>query len=501
MDKNPNFPTNATVRQHSLWSVSCFFRNLRSAGYSYQQVYNYILQRIYSGALPPAVGKVFLDVCNDYGAIACALRQGVSAPLRRVAMIWFKKKVRYGDFSLMFTAAGHIPGLVALMATMSVRELSLLCRYMGESTSQKTCYVSRCEEYFSKLLRALRNVDGDSPYIPKNPDTRALDSHYNKILPACTPEMVFKEIEKIEKPEKMANRADRKSYKDNFIAVIFPTNGIGKKITPYKFVLDGNGPLFSLQVLRGLSLIRSSLKLNADNLVKDLVLPLARRLNYRRERETFQEALYRLLIICTKQEPIIAKSIDNTMITHAIKAWGRARESKRHMTSYLCDLVRVMTSTYPWTLDRISTELRHVKRSLRPELFELLLRNARPFKLDIRLPFNTDPQVIRCLGKSWPPKLFYLLPSGISLQFFKYLSAIHPDNKFIARDCGVASGIKYINCDDKQSGDADVLLALLHSRQPHNDPYGMAWLMGTHKALRQRASRAKHAQTTEEMAS
>lgn len=389
---------------------------------------------------------------------------------------------------------------MALMSTMSVCELSLFCRYMGESTSRRSKIGIR-EQYFSTLLQALRNVNGDNPDVPKNPDTRSLDSHYNKILPACDLNVVFEEITKIEKPEKMADRARRRGYKGYFNAVVFPNNGIGKKMTPYKFVLDGNCTLFSLDVMRRFSLNHSSLKINADNLIQDLARPLARRLNNRREGEILQDAFYRCLIICIKNEPSIAKSLDYPMISYAIRAWGRADKKKKYMTSYLGTLIRVITYTYPWTLDRISTELRHVKRSLRPELFSLLLGHALPFKLDFRLPFHTDPRALRCLGKAWPPKLFYLLPSGISLRFFKFLSEIHPDGKFIARDCGAENGIKYIDCNDKQYGDADVLLALLHSRQTRSDPPEAAWLMGTHRTLQQRTSKTQHAQNAEETAS
>lgn len=113
MDRNVSFyaepdyvPDNATIRQNSLLAIVDYLVQLRVSGVPWDVVSNYILPRIYSGALPPTVNHVFLDVYNNYHAIASALRQGLSASVRRVAMALFKKKVRYGDFILMFSAMG-----------------------------------------------------------------------------------------------------------------------------------------------------------------------------------------------------------------------------------------------------------------------------------------------------------------------------------------------------------------------------------------------------------
>ncbi|KAI1208202.1 uncharacterized protein F4807DRAFT_468783 [Annulohypoxylon truncatum] len=483
MDPRPMFydgpdhiPDNATIRRTSLPELARYLVELRQSEVSWKAVAKYINAQIKSGALSPIVAHVFLNVYNDYHCIASSLRQGRSASIRRVAMNCFKKKCRYGNFPLMFSAVGGVPGLMALMATMSVREVGHFCHCLGDCTS-KSIPVGVREFNLTELLKALRNDNSDSPYHNlENPDKRPLDFYYNKILPACEPSMIFEEISKngeIREIKKITNRATKEGYVDNFNAVIFPENGISRKITPYKFVLDGNDVKFALSVLAILPHHPNSLKLNADNLIQDLARPLARRLNNRREGEGLRELFYSSLIDCLDGEPSIANKLDYSMISYAIKAWSHAHKYQERMQLHLAILVRRMTNDYQWTLDRIANELQHIVPRLRPTLLRLLLRNASFFKVDIDFTFVGDRVALGSLGKAWPPKLFYLLPNDISLRLFELLRGIHPDGKFIAKGSGITKGVDYTNCDDEQYGDPDMILALLQSRQRYNEPYGM----------------------------
>ncbi|KAI0888094.1 uncharacterized protein GGS22DRAFT_197955 [Annulohypoxylon maeteangense] len=496
-----DIPDNATIRHASLSVLARHFQGLREANIiPWQKISSYINTRINSEALPPTVAQVFLTTYDNEHVIATALRQGVSASIRRVAMDCFKKKCRSSEFSHMWAAIGRIPGLIALMSTMSVRDVNRLCRCIGECTSKKPT-AGRREKVFTDLLKALRNTDGSIPLVPKNPDTRPLDFCYNKILPACEPHVIFDEITKIEKIRKMTDCATIKGYVDNFNDAIFPENGIGKKMTPYKFVLDGNDVQFSLNILMRLSFNHDSLKINADNLIQDLARPLARRLHNRREGDYLQEPFFDSLIDCIRKEPSIANGLDHSMISYAIKAWDRAYGRRECIKQHLATLVQLATNDHQWTLGEIANELQHVKPSLRAQLFRLLLGNARPFRVAIDTSFGADREALRSLGKAWPPKLFYLLPSRISLRLFKVLSSIHPNGKFIAKDRGAEKGMEYVNHDHMQYGDSDMLFALLRSRRHYNNPYNMTLPVETHNILQQRKYKAMSIRNEEEMAS
>ncbi|KAI1458196.1 hypothetical protein F4805DRAFT_457109 [Annulohypoxylon moriforme] len=476
-DTPDDIPDDATICRASLPDLARHLKTLRDEGrYTWGQVAAYINPRIYSFAWSPIVAEVFLNVFDVEDAIASALRQGQSAPLRRLAMNLFKEKCRSTRFQAMWNSIGAIPGLMALMSTMSVRDISRLCKCIGECTPKTTSIVPS-EKYFTKLLASLRNTDGNNPSLTlKNPDTRPLDSYYNKILPACEPHMIFDEVAKIEK------------------------NGSGKKITPYRFVLDGNDIQFSVNVMMRLSLNPDSLKTNADNLIQDLAHPLARRLNNRREGDHLQALFYSSLIDCLRKEPSIVDKLDHVIISYAIKAWGRAHKRRDYIKRQLAVLLRLATDNHRWTLGRVADELRHVKLGLRPELLRLLLRSARPFKVDINLPFAIDRGVLKSLGKAWPSRLFYLLPSRLSLRLFKILRAIHPDGKFIAKDHSETRGADCINKDYQQYGDPDMIFALLQSRQHLNDSCNTAGSIETQIVLRQRKCKAMSMRNGEDMA-
>ncbi|KAI2464717.1 hypothetical protein F4781DRAFT_439301 [Annulohypoxylon bovei var. microspora] len=497
-------PDNATIRSSSLPELARYFVKLRAENFSWEYLSKRINNGINSGAISPTVAQVFLSVFNHEHAIAAALRQGRSAFVRQVAMKYFKKKCQSERFFNMWTAVGGIAGLMALMSTMSVHEVSLLCRHIGECTSTTKPIDGNREVCFTELIKAFRNTNGDNPWLPKNPDTRPLNFYYNKILPACEPSMVFEEISKntkIEKIEKVAYRANKQGYVANFNAAILPPNGTGKKITPYKFVLDGNDIQFSLNVLMGLLLNFDSLKLNAENLIQDLVHPLARRLCNRREEESVQVFFYSAFIHCLKIVPSIANTLDYSIVTYAVKAWSHAHEIQEHMKRLLGMLVQLMTDDYQWTLDRIANELQHVKPSLRPELLSLLLENAKPFEVNIDLTSNVDCEALRSLGKAWPLRIFYLLPSDISLLLYGLLRTIYPNSNFIRKDYSAGTDMKRIIYDLQQCADPDMLLALLHARNHRINPSNLAWPAEMQSALQQQKYKATYKQDKEGIAS
>ncbi|KAI1099989.1 hypothetical protein F4804DRAFT_63782 [Jackrogersella minutella] len=413
-----------------------------------------------------------------------------------------KKHCRSEHFMHMWNSLGGVVGLLALMATMSVRDVDILCRCFGKCKSFNDLEGLR-ERQFSSLYKTLLNTDGKDLARLRNPDSRPLLFHYNKILPACEPKTAFEAANKGIKIKKITWRAHAETYQDLFIATIFPPRGKGKKITPFKFVLESNSIYLSIRTLVMMASNPASLEVNADNIIEDLVKPLARRLCNSRAKERLQTNFYNTLVRCINMEPGIADKLDYPIISYAIRAWSRTHNKARRMMSHLLEtLICLMPKEYQWTLDRIANELSHVEIPLRFQLLSLLLQNARPFEIDIELFSRGGSEALRSLSYLWPPRLFYLLPSGISLRLFKLLGKVHPDGNFIAADetYGIETVMRCSDYGKNQSGDVDMLSALLHSRHHKNDPRDTRWRIATQRILQDREYKAMSAQDANERA-
>ncbi|OTA61591.1 hypothetical protein K449DRAFT_465672 [Hypoxylon sp. EC38] len=487
---------NAFIRSSTSPGLARYFQELLQKT-SHIKLITYLASAIHSGALPPTVVHIFLSICKEPDAISYALRQNHSVLARRIAVNHFIRKCRTSAFEAMWNAVGGVQGLLRLMSLMSVYEVDLLCRGIGKCTSMKHPIHSR-QLCFSNLLGSLRNTNDQSISDLRNLDLRPLGSYYNKILPACLPDLVLQEASKGIKLSGTVCRTDVEDYQHKFLTIIFsPTTG--HRITPYKFVLEGSAAAFSLDVLRRLSITPSQLKINAENLFEDLVRPLARRLNNRKGSELLRIELYRLLIKCINTEPIIANALDFPTISYAIRAWNHAGTRRDTMEDFLKTLLRHMTEEHQWTLDRIAEELRHTRPRLRYPLLQFLFRNARPFKVNISLASHEE---LRSLGDAWPPRLFYLLPSRISFELFQFLKKAHPHGKFVTADetGDIEAVTRDVDPDGKHFSDPYILQSLLHLRYRGNWPLGITWLIEIDEVLQERKDNAVTATSAEERA-
>ncbi|KAI1410442.1 hypothetical protein F5Y13DRAFT_202238 [Hypoxylon sp. FL1857] len=462
---------------------------------SYQDLTGYLADAIDSGAVPPRVVHVFLSVCKEPRAIFYALIQSRSVLARRIAIRHFIRQCRSDSFRTMWNNVGRSFGMLVLMSTMSVSELDLLCRSIGKCASARDpIQVRQC--CFSKFLEDLRNTGGKQGCNNRNLDSRSLHTYYDKIVPACLPDDVFQGAFEGLKLKGTVCQANLEDYEPRFLDIVFTP---GRTITPFKFVLEGSTVDFSLKVLRRLSVTPTTLKANAENLVEDLIRPLARRLCNRKGCHLLQIDLYRLVIECINKEPSIANALDYSIISYAIKAWNRAHERQDVIRDLLKTLLGLMKEEHQWTLDRIAKELKRVRPGLRFPLLQVLLQNARPFKVDIS---SASIKELGSLSNAWPPRLFYLLPSGIALRFFQLLRTAHPCDKFIAADkIGSLGGIiRVVDCHSRTFGDPEIISALLHLRHYGSDSSNATWLTNITNVLEVRKSNAVSMQDAEERA-
>ncbi|KAI1141733.1 hypothetical protein F5Y05DRAFT_423433 [Hypoxylon sp. FL0543] len=488
----PIAPDNAILRNSSAPELARYFQELLKQT-SGTELAAHVAIAIASGAVPPTVVHVFLSVCKEPDAIAYALVQKTSIVARRIAINHFIRKCRSEHFLAMWNAVDRLRGMLALMSTMSVHEINLLCRGIGKCTPTKGPVRIR-QRCFSELFEMLNNTGSESL------DGRPLRSYYNKILPACLPVTVLHEASRSTKFRCIIDRAHIYDYQSGLDAKFFPPKSAAQSITPYKFVLESSAIGFRMMFLRRLSMTPSYLKGNAKNLIEDLVRPLARHFSGLRTGHChdLQVDLYGLLAKCIAMERGIATNLDYALISYAIKAWGSARGTRDSMEDLIKTLLSFMPQRYRYTLRRIATELRHVRPALRFSLLRLLLQNARPFEVDIS---NTCSEELRSLGDAWPPRLFYVLPSGDSLGLFQLLWEANPHGKFIAADepSNLEAVMRDANYRAEKFGDPYIFSALLHVRDNDRNSSN-TWFSEVNAVLQERKSKAMSMQNAEDKA-
>ncbi|KAI1374367.1 hypothetical protein F4677DRAFT_165451 [Hypoxylon crocopeplum] len=491
---------NAILRNGSSPELARYFQQLLLHTH-WKQISDHIFASVDSGAVPPTVVSVFLSVCKEPGAVTDALRQRVSHYARLAAIHHFKKQSRSDSFFDIWNAVGGTEGLLALMSQISVDEVHSLCRRLGETNVTKGPVQAR-QQCMSELFEALHNTDGENRNVPRNPDVRPLGSYYDLIIPACTGDTIFETISEARRPRKIASQARAEPYQRAFLTAICPGKQVGKKITPYKFVLDGSNVNFSLDVLQWLSVNPTSLGTNADNVMADLILPLARRLGNQRAHVNLQIRFYDLIIRCINAKPSIVNMLQHKIISYAIQAWNRAPEKREAMKDLLATLISLMPNRYPWTLEAMAGELRRIQYGLRLPLLQLSLQNAKQLMISIDLYSKASNENLRSLIELWPPVMFWRLPSGIALRLFQYIRRAHPDDRFISAR-GPHSWkvvMDSANYDHEEFGDPDSFSALMHSRHYGINSNDASWLSGTEKVLQERRVKAIHARNAVERA-
>ncbi|KAI1387878.1 uncharacterized protein F4822DRAFT_444407 [Hypoxylon trugodes] len=450
-----------------------------------------VVEAVEAGLVPPTISHIFFCVCKKRYAIAYTLDQPGSATARRIAITHFKRYYRSRHATKIWGAMGGTDEFFDLINAMSVREVRHFCRCLGQCTKSKSDWGPQAK-CITTLYQKLYDTYGEDDK-PKIPDARPLGCYYKKMLPGCAPDVVFQALSKHGTMKKSNWLPNSEPYRQNFMAVIFPSEGPGQTITRYKFILDSNNTFFCLNTLKQFSTSPRSLKTNAENLGRDLILPLARRLCNRNEKDDHQIHFYDYVTCCIQKERSIIASLGYEIISCAIKAWNRARAQPEMeaMEKHLETILDFMKNKYQWTLSGIADELQHIKPGLRFSLLRLLARRIRPFKVDIIFSSVIDDLKLKNLGNDWPPKIFLLLPSGISLCLFQRLWDVHRDDMFLERtDEGCT-----------KLGDSDIFSAILQSRHRDSDPSFVNWLPRVTNLIKGRKNMALSALNSENRAS
>ncbi|KAI1824943.1 hypothetical protein F4861DRAFT_538604 [Xylaria intraflava] len=407
-----------------------YFSNiLPSVGW--RAISDHLIESVRLGALPPNVFGQWLDVCHESDAVVAAMTQTASAHGRRKGIKAFGAWLRRKDgFHSIWNSVGGVEGMLRLMADMCVNDVEYLCKMIQNSSGSLTVLESR-QEAISTLFGALT---GTIESIP-NPDKRPLGEAYQKMIPACAPDVASKAIDAPHRLRKSVLHARPALFEAAALAAMFPQEGQGRTVRSYDHLI-GHSWRFAFAILQRLAKDKLALERNKDMVIDPVATFLSRRLYHVRGDSGMREQVLRLVVDCVRQHPPIARFLvggrGRSLIFYAVRLWGRSKnpEARSQIEQHLVSLLAAL----PSHVYEVDVEwLKAVVPELRFRLLRLILLHVQCFQLDIEVRSTENDEKLARI-KSWNPSIFMVLPEKQGLELLERLASLHPDDTFLNGD-------------------------------------------------------------------
>lgn len=146
-----------------------------------------LLRAIEFGSVSPSNFDVWLGITQSPTVIREGLHQDHSAIVRQFAIAHFRRRLHSAAWRDAWTGVGDIPGILGILAGLSVMHVKKLCQILGRCAKGKDMKEKR--DCITALFKALH----PSTYVNtkyKTSDQRPLAKHYGLLLPACSEELV-----------------------------------------------------------------------------------------------------------------------------------------------------------------------------------------------------------------------------------------------------------------------------------------------------------------------
>ncbi|KAH6648783.1 hypothetical protein BKA67DRAFT_538795 [Truncatella angustata] len=492
---------NKVIRDSSPPELARYFQTqLRSA--NWRTISNQLISSVETGAIPPDVFQVWLAVCKDADAIVAAIRQTVSILARHVAIRRFGKWLRTdAGFSAIWKAIGDVRGVVELMSTFSVHHISTLCETISLSC-KATGALSPRQSAISKLYNTLCGNGEIS-----NPDTRPLEHLYRQLIPACNVETALA-YTKDRGPGRRVADAHSAAYEMKAMQQLFPSKGEAKKISDCTCLLNRDRR-FALSVLTRITTDSKALQFNGDVLVKDLIIPLLRRLHNVHNHDDTNRVLI-LTLQCAQKEANVAKAIvvdarfapeHKTVIFYATRHWKRS-PGRQDAEKLLSGLIAVVPERQLASLNSVASLAQTVEPVLRYPLLRLFLLNARWWGIDISAETKSvETKLSEETDERWPVEFFLDLHAPAALRLFKIIANARPDGNFISTTSPLLERrvITALSIGGN-SVDPDIMAAYLESRVATTVDEESNWFSRAKKGLSERKNKASNSREWEERA-
>jgi hypothetical protein len=491
---------NGTIRKSSPPQLAKYFQECLESS-DWKTVSDHLLASVTSGSIPPSVFHVWLSVCKDAGAVGAALRQDISLLVRHVAIRRFGKWLRTEDgFPAIWKASGEAKGLVDLMATFSVNEVTLMCETLALSRTSHFAARQR-QKALSELYNTLIGVAATP-----NPDTRPLLPLYSRIVPACTPETAVAHTKDLQ-PDLKTCLAHASTYQKLALGDMFPgvPDDDNKKntVTRHKLLLNENRD-FAVHVLRRFATDEVALQANKDVFVTHVAIPLVRRLCHKRINDGTQERVLDMIIECARKEPGVALGINlkrHGLIYYATHMWKRSRGDRRQrMEELLGCLIRLLPHKTSINFVQERELMQRIPSVLRYPLLRLLLLNETWHAFDLDSENDETSKKLKEIGDLWHVGLFLDLSAEPALHLFTRLLLLHPDGKFIWPQGEVRNHVVFTKIVGENRVDPDIVLAFLTYRVSTGIDRNPARLAQAKKGIEERKKQAATSREWEDRA-
>ncbi|KAJ1328232.1 hypothetical protein MN608_07568 [Microdochium nivale] len=408
----------AAIRSLTLAETAAYFAQcIQQLGWS--AAWDSLRDGIRDGLLPATLVHIFLAQCRHPQPLVEAMRQHWSALARKTAIKHFARWTKHHDtLAPVWAAVGDTPGLLDLMAALSVADVDLLCRAINLNSRNSADQDAR-RRNMTGLYNALTgHPDARFP----NPDRRPLSHLYHQIVPSCTSDVVLRATTKKTTPNRATVKAHLPAFQRACLDAIFADPLPTEKLSVWAYVLEIDVD-FAFTVLEKLVQSPVHLQHNASCVIWILVQPLAMRLANRREHAPVHARLYDLLFKCLAIEPSVALIRMDYLITTAVKAWKVNRGRSDLLDSYLGRLIAIAPATSLTTPGNTKL-LEKVPQQARFPLLKILLRHSPTLQIDLDLYMSGDgtSQNKQAAAKlQWSHHLFHLLPHLEATQLFEMI--------------------------------------------------------------------------------
>ncbi|KAH7176828.1 hypothetical protein EDB81DRAFT_773634 [Dactylonectria macrodidyma] len=444
----------------------------------------------------------------DADKLAKDLRQKDSAQARTAAIVTFGKALRRVDrFQPAWDAVGSATGVAELMAEFSVKDVRLLCWWMGRSASAINARPER-RAALGELVRMLYEKPGDE---------RPLRIYYQNIVPACTLDVVQewetqRDVDWTVSQQERLFRGHRELHDRKFLEDIFSTDGKNLQFQTERKLFRGNLP-FCEEILSTLAAKEGDVRV-PDDFMKELALPILKRLHKRRYDEEIRNKYLQLILQCIQKHPKQftgqLKQLSGGLPQYITQRWlDTPAESKAQVKEYLVQIIKLMpTNAHRFDLGSIHnaiTSSRNLEPDTRYELLRLFMLHLKGYGIDIEdesaeglarlkdLPIEND---------LWPAKLFFCIDPKQGLRLFENLSREYPGGDFFApvSGWGATTLLKQTRHQSgPERGDEEIARCLL-IRYSHTRTEESSWLERARALIHERRIQAQQCREPQDRA-
>ncbi|KAM7214296.1 hypothetical protein V8F06_010347 [Rhypophila decipiens] len=506
-----------------------------------------LLEWIDRGDLPPAIFATYIRVSKDPEVLVAALNQSKNASARLAAINSLGLRLRSAsDFRPTWDVLGGPAGVATLMQTLNLKDLTRLCRVLGDTYRFAGARDVR-EQEMSQLLRLLCDLDPDKPNcdpgatIIRDPRLPAIRHLYEQIVKACGIDVRVEWIPDKTRPTYVPptilqvlghcpRRPDSAMIQTRILQQVFDEKNkrVRLSVFPMQYPNDCS---FINMVLKDHSFINMFLKRLAEEIPCDrrfdqpedffrkLASPNASWLqNRRRSSSTDRYVFWNMVLVCLRKFPDLAPHLgfDNRsqgglhmnqkydMIhtlsggfwIRAVSWWASTRtvDKLARATQVLQSLLGLIPEDMGLSCHLYLEMFRYTKVRviLRYKLLRLLFQHQKMYGFDIECPGNHDKVRMKDL-LNLPLELLDMMLPERAVELHNLMLELDPSHKFAAPQYPYPPSI-FTKTKDYQP---DTLLFRAHfqSRPPVDSPKRDAvldhTLAGELGLRREKAAKAK----------